>query len=142
MARWLTSPFASDAQARGIFPVRPVATEIQTEDTVGGSDELGILLGAIADEVHRHAAAAREGISADFAARASHARKHLSRNLLMATLAAIKEQRKAAMALIGRNAALEIAGRSKAAIDALGKNPSRRSKRGPQSNSSDPAPKL
>lgn len=120
LARWLTGPYASDAQRNGFFSARPAGGVIDTEDPGGASDELGMLLAAIADDVHRHVAAAREGVLADFSARAAHARKHLSRNLLAATLAAIKEQRKAAMALIRRNASLEIAARRKAAIAAFG----------------------
>lgn len=68
---------------------------------------------------------------ADFAARAAHARKHLSPQLLAATLGAIKEQRKAALALVNRNAALELAGRRKAAVAAFGGNRPRRDRPSP-----------
>jgi hypothetical protein len=59
---------------------------------------------------------------ADFAARMAHARKHLSPQLLAATLAAIKEQRRAALTLISRNAASELAARKKAASETFGNN--------------------
>lgn len=142
LARWLSSPFAADTPRTGISPARPGEAVLQNEDPGAGGDELGVLLAAIADEVHRHASAAREGILADFAARAAHARKHLPRNLLAATLASIKQQRKAALALISRNASLEIAGRRKAAIAAFGKDRSGKRPRGPQTNAHNPAPKL
>lgn len=126
LARWVTSRSAGDAQAKRIFPERPASAVRRDEDIAGGNDELGALLAAIGDEFQRHASAARDGVLADFAARIAHARKHLSPNLLAATLAAIKEQRKAALATISRNAALERAGRCEAAIRALGgKNPRR-----------------
>jgi hypothetical protein len=141
LARWLTSPYAAGAQDKRIFPVRPGDALRHDEDLAGASDELGAILAAIADDAHRHASAAREGVLADFAGRAAHARKHLSPNLLAATLAAIKEQRKAALALISRNASLEIAGRRKAAIAALGKKPSGQKPCGPQTNTDNPAPK-
>lgn len=140
-ARWLTSPYAADAFEKGIFPVRPARGAVQAEDPGDGGGELGVLLDAIAEEVHRHASAARDGVLADFAARAAYARKHLPRSLLAATLAAIKQQRKAAMALISRNASLEIAARRQGAIDAFGKNAFRRGKRGPPNNTDDPIPK-
>jgi hypothetical protein len=119
--------------------------DIGGEDPGDGTGGLGALLVAIADEVRGHAAAAREGVMADFAARVAHARKHLSPQLLAATLAAIKEQRKAALALVNRSVALEISGRQKAAVAAFGGNRPRRSgRRGPSSNASPPpqAPRL
>jgi hypothetical protein len=115
-ARWVTSPYA------GI--------DAQSEDPREGSDGLGALLAAIDDEVGRHTTAARDGVTADFAARVAHARKHLSPHLLAATLATIKEQRKAALAQIGRNAANELAGRKKAAVEAFGRKEPRRSDKG------------
>jgi hypothetical protein len=119
MARWLTMPSPARHTTRLSEPERPVAgIDAQGEDPREVSDGLGALLASIADDVHHHATAARNGVIADFAGRAMHARKHLSRHLLAATLAAIKEARKAALALIAQNAALELSGRKKAAIAA------------------------
>jgi hypothetical protein len=116
-ARWIASPFASHAPERAIAPGRSIAgINGHGEDPRDGGDELGALLDAIADEVHRHAAAARNGVMSDFAAHMAHARKHLSPHLLAAALATYKEQRKAALAAISRNAASEIAARKKAAV--------------------------
>jgi hypothetical protein len=143
LARWLTSPFATAAQDKGIFPVRPGDGTGYSEDPAGASDDLAALLDAIADDVQRHASAARDGVLADFAARAAHARKHLSRNLLTATLAAIRQQRKAALALIGRNAALERAGRREAAIAARGgKTVRRNGSKKPNNDSPGNGPRL
>jgi hypothetical protein len=141
LARWVTSPLASDKFTRAISPERP-GIDANGEDPGDVSGGLGALLASIADEVHAHAAAAREGVMADFAARVLHARKHFSRSLLVATLASIREQRKAALALVNRNAALEIAGRQKAAIAAFGGNSAirRRKPRGGPSKEQAPRP--
>jgi hypothetical protein len=141
LARWLTSPFSAAAPDTGIFPVRPGDAVRRDEDPAGASDELDAILAAIADDVQRHASAAREGVLVDFAARATHARKHLSPNLLAATLAAIKEQRKAALTLIGRNAELERASRREAAIAAHGgKNTRKTGAKKPTGDTSGNAP--
>lgn len=139
MMRWLTSPFEVGIREKGMFPERPDGATLH--DSFGGNDELGAVLTAITDEVHRHASAARQGVLVDFGARAAHARKHLSRHLLAATLAAIKEQRNAALALISRNAALERASRRKAAISALsGKNPAKYETKKPTNDAPGNAP--
>jgi hypothetical protein len=102
---------------------------------------LSALIEAISDEVHRHTTAARDGLLADFAARMAHARKHLSPHLLAASLAALKQQRKSALALINRNAAAELAGRKKAAI--MASRPNRPSSRHKQpGDAPDGSPRL
>lgn len=145
-ARWVASAYPPDPSGRAIIIGHSDAgIGAGGEDPSDGSGGLGALLGAIADEVRSHAAAAREGVVADFAGRVAHARKHLSPQLLAATLAAIREQRKAALALIGRNMALELSGRQKAAVAAFGGNrPRRLGRRGPSDNPSSPpqAPRL
>jgi hypothetical protein len=119
LARWLTSADAARQSSRVPEAERPAAgIDAGSEDPGEDHDGLGALLAAIANDVQHRAAAARSGVMADFAGRAAHARKHMSRHLLAATLAAIKEQRKAALALIARNAASELEGRKKAAITA------------------------
>jgi hypothetical protein len=97
-------------------------------DTVGAEvtdsdSELGALLAAIADEVQDSAAAARAAIMADFGARIAYVRKHLRGPQRAAALGALKEGRKAALAIVKRNAAQELAGRKKAAIAARGRRP-------------------
>jgi hypothetical protein len=116
MARWAASRHPA-AEALAHIGERPSAgIDAQGEDPRAGSDALTGLLDYMNDEVHRHAAVARDAVSADFAARVAHARKHLSPSLLAATLAALKAQRRAALAQISRNAAAELAGRKKIAI--------------------------
>ena len=109
-----------------------------------GDDGLAACLSSIADEVYRHATAARDGVMADFAARVAHARKHLSPHLLAATLAAIKEQRKAALTLISRNAASELAARKKAASETFGnkRSPERKRRYSPHGAAPTRPPKL
>jgi len=141
MARWLTIPGPARHTQHLSEPERPVAgIDAGSEDPREDSDGLGALLASIADDVHHHATAARNGVIADFAGRAMHARRHLSRHLLAATLAAIKEARKAALALISRNAAMELAGRKKAAIGAFGTGP-RRGNKGLKPNGTAPTPR-
>jgi len=120
LARWITSAFASRASLPPAQEGPSVGASDQNPDSREGDDGLAACLGSIADEVYRHATAARDGVMADFAARVAHARKHLSPHLLAATLAAIKEQRKAALTLINRNAASELAARKKTASETFG----------------------
>jgi hypothetical protein len=133
-ARWLTSAYGTGASGKDIIAGQHPSAGIgaEGEDPRDPGDELGALMAAIAAEVYGHAAAAREGVMADFAARVAHARKHQSKSVLAATLGAIKEQRKAALALISRNAALELAARRNAVVEMFrGKGqrgPSNRSK--------------
>jgi hypothetical protein len=99
-ARWVTTGRAD-----------PAPSEYEA-----GDGELGLLLGAIAEDVHQITAAVRAGILADFAARAAHARRHLPRHQIADALAAIKQARAAALAVAGQNAKAELQGRKKAAI--------------------------
>lgn len=140
MACWATSPFQKDASLRRIFADELEGVAGDGGHSPGGDDGLGASLAAIAEEVHRHAAAARHGVLADFAARASHARKHLSRPLLAAALASIKEQRKAVLVLITRNAAAELASRKHALICAASSHAKRPRKPGRKGSSSDHQP--
>jgi hypothetical protein len=52
---------------------------------------------------------ATTAVIADFAARIAYARKHVPRHQLAAAIAAINAMRKAALATINRNAAMELA---------------------------------
>jgi hypothetical protein len=142
MARWLTIPGPARHTQHLSEPERPVAgIDAGSEDPREDSDGLGALLASIADDVQHRATATRDGVIADFAGRAMHARKHLSRHLLAATLAALKEQRKAALALISRNAAVELAGRKKGAIEAFEGNGPRRGNKGPKPHGAAPTPR-
>jgi hypothetical protein len=118
-ARWATSFDRSIASPQG-SRLRDTGIAAGGEDPGQGEDGLGSLLASIADEVHRHTAAAREGVMMDFAARVAHARRHLSPALLGAALRALRDQRKTALALITQNAALELATRRNAAVAAFG----------------------
>jgi hypothetical protein len=135
LARWITTPMVRTIPEEKIEPARlPTAAKenfaepLQAEgpEDQASDTDLGPLLAAIADDVHRCAAAACAGIIADFAARVAYARKHLPRHQLAAALGALAQERKAALALVKRNAALELAARKKAVIEA------RRPKRGPR----------
>lgn len=120
LAHWITDPYAGRLSRAEDFPYGPSSgIDGHAEDPGEGEDALDGLLAGIADEVHAHAAAARDGVMAGFAAQVAHARKHLSPQLLAAALAAIKQQRDAVLAFINRNAADEIAARRKAVIKAF-----------------------
>jgi hypothetical protein len=122
-ARWATTnrsdpvPTGYIEFARAAFRQDNVATD---ETPLGSPDEgdvdLGPLLGAIAEDAHRIAAAVRTGILADFAARTTHARRHTPRHLLAGALTAIKQARLAALAAASMNAKNELKGRMQAAI--------------------------
>jgi hypothetical protein len=123
-ARSITTPSADFARGHDFEPERPLsaesgdiadATQAHAEEAPDADTDLGAVLSAIDDEVQGSAAGARAGIMADFAARVAHARKHLPRHQIAAAVAAFKEARKAALALVKRNAAQERAGRKKAA---------------------------
>jgi hypothetical protein len=116
--RWLLARHPRSAPVDDFGPVRPGADHGQGNDQTEIDPTLGLLLDAIADDVHRIASAARDGIIAEFAARVAHARKYLPRNQVSATLRGLAEARKAALALVKRNAAAELAGRKKAALAA------------------------
>jgi hypothetical protein len=116
--RWIASPHPHSVLIDDFVPMRPRSDTGRADEQPEADHTLGLLLAVIADDVHQFALAARDGIIADFAARAAHARKSLPRAQLAATLSGLAQARKAALALVGRNAALEIAGRKTAAIEA------------------------
>jgi hypothetical protein len=117
--RWLLARYPCTGPVDDLGPVRPGTDQgHSSSDQLEADPTLGLLLDAIADEVHKIASAARDGIVAEFAARVAHARKCLPRNQLSATLRGLAEARKAALALVKRNAAAELAGRKKAALAA------------------------
>jgi hypothetical protein len=126
-ARWIMTPNSNATPEQNFTPERAApdwkenfaeTPDSQNAGDTGSDTELGPLLGAIADDVHAIAGAAREGVLADFAARVAHARRHQSGPQLLATLAALAQARKAALAVVKQNAALELAGRKKAALTA------------------------
>lgn len=99
------------------------AQEAAGEEAPDLDTDLGAILGAIDDEVEGIATAARGGVMAEFAGRIAYARKHLPRSQIAAAVAALKAARKAALALVKRNAAQERAGRKKAASAGRGRRP-------------------
>jgi hypothetical protein len=123
-ARWITTPHTNAARIEksGRTQTHDTAHEVFariTEEQAQGPDtELSALLDAITDEVQRIAAAACEGITRDFAARMAYARRYLPRHALAAALSALSQERKAALAIVKRYAAQELAGRKKIAIEA------------------------
>jgi hypothetical protein len=122
-AHWITEARAYEPAQRNPQPERPEGMggiAAQGEDPAEGNSELGALLAAITDDVHGRAAAVREGIRADFAGRIKHARKHVPGFARAAAVTALSEARKAALALVNQSAALELAGRKKAAIATFG----------------------
>ena len=79
-------------------------------------EALGPLLAALTEEAHREAAAVRTEIMREFAAGALHARRYASRHERAGILRALKDRRKAALAMAKRNAALELLARQRAAL--------------------------
>jgi hypothetical protein len=131
-ARSITTPNSDSARGRDFEPERQLpadsgssaeAQEAAGEEAPDSDTDLGAILGAIDDEVEGIAAAARAGIMADFGGRIASARKHLPRSQIAAAVAALKEARKAALALVKRHAAQERAGRKKAASAGRGRRP-------------------
>ncbi len=112
----LTNPHIPTTPSGHASPRRPIlhADRGQSED----DPEIGALLDSIAADVHRAASAARDGVIAEFAARADHARRHLPRNQLSAALKAMTEARKAALALIKSNEVAELSARRATALAA------------------------
>jgi hypothetical protein len=100
-------------------------------DSGGDNLELGQILSAIAEEVGRHCAAVCDGINADFAARAAHARKALPRSQVAGALQALKQARQAALALARQTARTELQGRKQTAITLYTRRRRRSIKGGP-----------
>jgi hypothetical protein len=82
----------------------------------GEDNELGRILSAIAEDVHRVTAAACAGVTAEFAGRMRHARKSLPRGQVPGALQSLQQARDAALAIIKQNAATELAGRQQTAV--------------------------
>jgi hypothetical protein len=108
-------------QARYICAAHDAAEPARVEG-IGGANtdaedsELGNLLAAIAEEVHRFANAANAAIVVEFAARMKHARASLPRGQIPGALQALKDARNAALAIIKQNSAAELATRREAAV--------------------------
>ena len=108
-------------QARYICAARD-AVEPAGVGGIGGANtdaeesELGNLLAAIAEEVNRFAGAASVAVIVEFAARMKHARASLPRGQIPGALQALKDARKAALAIIKQNSAAELAARREAAM--------------------------
>ena len=99
-ARWHTTAKAEPALTDGWRGgAREVAIPVQAEEDTD----------AVGDEIQIAAAAAAAGVIADSAARIAYARKHVPRHQLAAAIASINAMRKAALATINRNAAMELA---------------------------------
>jgi hypothetical protein len=121
LACWITSAQTAESPQRDFEPTRPDThggIAAQGEDPAETGFDLAALLDAITEDVQGRAAAARAGIRAEFAARIRHVRKHVSGFARAAAVSALGEARKAALALINQNAALELAGLRQAAIKA------------------------
>jgi hypothetical protein len=123
-ARSITTPFTAPACGHDFENERPLSAasgdiadtaQTQGKETPDSDADLGAVLAAIDDDVQDSAAGARAGIMAEFAGRIAYARKHLPRHQIAAAVAAFKEARKAALALVKRNAAEQRAGRKQAA---------------------------
>jgi Relaxase/Mobilisation nuclease domain len=94
------------------------ATEIgaSSPDNFDGENvELGQILSAIAEDVHRHCAAACQGIEAQFAARRASARKTLPKHQIAGALAAISAERRALLAAVRQQAKTDLFGRAQTA---------------------------
>lgn len=78
--------------------------------------DLGALLDM--DDLRRQAAAIADAITADFANRMQDAKRRVPRHEVAATLHALQQARRAALAAASQKAAMEIQGRRRAARDA------------------------
>jgi hypothetical protein len=74
------------------------------------------LLDDLADQLHREAAAGAAMIMREFSAAISEARRRAPRHELAGILAALKQRRRAALALARRRAAIELQGRRKLVV--------------------------
>jgi hypothetical protein len=120
-ACWITSARTAESPQRDFEPTRPETSggiAAQGEDPAEMSLDLAALLETVNEDVQGRAAAARASIRAEFAGRIRHVRKHVSGYARAAAVSALGEARKAALALVNQNAALELAGRRQAAIKA------------------------
>ena len=126
-AHWVVTPTDRTTPEAKIAPDSPArdwkenfagSPEFYGAQDAASDTELGPLLATIADDVNAMAEGARQGVLADFAARIDHARKYLPRHAVAGAVAMLKEACKAALAVVKRSAALELAGRKKAAIAA------------------------
>jgi hypothetical protein len=116
--RWIVSPHPHSVPLDDYLPTTSRGDPAHGDDDPEDDRSLGLLLAVIADDVHQFASAARDGINADFAARAAYARRTLPRGQVAATLSGLAQARKAALAVVSKNAASEIASRKRAAIEA------------------------
>jgi hypothetical protein len=98
------------------MPFEAVGPDEASAEPLAPDTELGALLDAIAEDVQHTAAAVRDGIIADFAARVAHARRYLPRHQLAGALRGFAQARKAALTLARRNARMELQARKKATI--------------------------
>jgi hypothetical protein len=122
-----------EAQTRGEFRGQAVwiadrvSVSANTVEGFGTGDfgedtELAQILDAIAGDVQRESASARDAVAAEYAAKIDHARKTLPRRQAAGVIRALRDAKSAALAHIAREATSEIARRRQAAILARGKN--------------------
>lgn len=120
-ARWLTSPAEATNPWRNFQPKRPPMVggiDAHGEDPAESNSDLDALLAAVTDDVQSRASAVRASIRKDFAGRINHVRKHVSGFARAAAISTLAEAQKAALAFVNQSAALELAGRKRAAIQA------------------------
>ncbi len=133
MARWTETPMTLTATIAKLEaaenPTRPatgattnegareaVAPSAATSEGDDADDGMKALMAAIAADVSAHAAAVRDGISADFAGRIAHAAKTLPPSQVAGAIAALKASMAAALATAQQAATIEMQGRQKAAM--------------------------
>lgn len=92
------------------------AESYQNEASHGSDEDMQALLSAITEEAQREATGARQGIIAEFAGRMAHARKQLSGRDLAAALYVLKQERRAALAMLEQRHREVVEGRRKAAL--------------------------
>lgn len=81
-----------------------------------GEEPRGPLLAALAEDVQRGAAAERTEIMREYAAGILHARRTASRHELAGIVRALKDRARATLAMVARNAALELTARRRVAL--------------------------
>ena len=133
MARWTETPMTLTAHITKLeaaeIPSRPVIGATTNEgageaiaqgaamsEGDDADDGMKALMAAIAADVSAHAAAVRDGISADFAGRIAHATKTLPPSQVAGAVAALKASMAAALATSQQAATIEMQARQKAAM--------------------------
>lgn len=107
-----------------VAKVRASLNDPPRSEKANGPDISGIL-DAISNEVARECSAICDGINAEFAARAEHARKYLPRHRVVSTISALNLERQAKLRQARDEAEAKRHSRQKEAISQVPREPNR-----------------